>query len=341
MGLTSIKLPEFKPPRGSGLEQLGRMLKRAYDDHPFSRTRSGGNGKKPQTKRYTNKKGTTNKIRLNNPLETLKGSVQTLSRGLNNVLGQLTKKPEVIDYTAVVKSFLPANAKLLKPRLPSGAQETLLADLDGDRQDELVATYRTSEGIRTIILKSQEGKWQRAAEIYHQAHDGIGYRNAVNLTGENKLQLLTGMTGGTSGNILYGYTLANGAATRLFSRGYGWVELVRKPKNARSGKETLSVWNKSEDGNYDIEVLNWSGLQLEQAADGTRYYRSRVVPYYLKKARQNPAAMDGWYRLAEALVKAGAYRDALVVADAGGRQEQDPLYRDKFISLKKEITENY
>ena len=343
MGLTSIKLPELKPPKGSGLEQLGRMLKNAYSSYSPSGKGTGGKSNKPQIKRYIRKKSTTvNKINLKDPLEALKGSVQSITRSLNNVLGQIVKKPEVIDYTPVVKSFLPENAKLLKPRLPKGAQEVMQADLDGDQRDELIATYRTNEGIRTLILKAQGDRWQKAAEIYHQAHEDIDYRHAVSLTGENRLHLLMGMTGGSSGNMLYGYTLTDGAAARLFSRGYSWVELVRRPEKTRkNSRETLSIWNRAADGDYDIEVLNWSGLQLERANDDTYYYRTRVVPYYLKKARQSPSSTGCWYRLAEAFIKAGAYRDAMTVAEAGSRQEQDQKLKEKFILLKKDIQEKY
>lgn len=141
--------------------------------------------------------------------------------------------------------------------------------------------------------------------------------------------------------MLYGYSLTEGAAARLFSRSYDWVELIRKPKNSTRGrKETLSVWNRAADGNYDIEVLDWTGLQLEQAADDARYYRSRVVPYYLRKARRNPSEIGGWYRLAEALIKAGAYRDAIIVADAGSRQNEDLQYKEKFAAMKKELLGN-
>lgn len=331
MGLTSIKLPEFKPPKGSGLEQLGRMMEKY------------SNNKKPKKKRYSPKKITmANKSNMKDPLEALKGSVQSITRNLNNVIGQIIKKPEVIDYTSVVKTFLPENAKILKPKLPKGAQEVMLADLDGDQHNELIATYKTNEGVRTLVLKGQGDQWQRAAEIYHQAHDGIEYRNVVNLTGEKKLQLLTGMTGGTSGNMLYGYTLTDGAAARLFSRGYSWVELVRGPAKARNNKgETLSVWNRDIDGNYDIEVLNWNGLQLEHVNDDMNYYRTRVAPYYLNKARQNPSSTGSWYKLAEAFIKAGAYKDAMMVAEAGARQVQDQQMKEKFLLLKKDIQEKY
>lgn len=342
MGLTSIKLPDFKPPKGSGLEQLGRMLNKAYSRYSPAGKGTGGKSNKPQIKKYRIKKGTPNKIKLKDPLEALKGSVQSISRSLNNAIGQITKKPEAIDYTPVVKGFIPENAKLLKPRLPNGAQEIMQADLDGDQKNELIATYRTNEGIRTIVLKAYGDRWQKTAEIYHHGHENIDYRHAVNLTGENKQQLLTGLTGGSSGNMLYGYTLTDGAAARLFSRNYDWVELVKKPEKNRMGrKETLSVWNKAIDGDYDIEVLDWTGLQLERANDDVHYYRTRVVPYYLRKARQNPSIISSWYRLTEALIKAGAYRDAMTVAEAGSRQEQDQEMKEKFILLKKDIQEKY
>lgn len=342
MGLTNIKLPELKPPKGSGLEQLGRIMRNSYNSAlAVKNTCSKSN--KPKIKKYTKTKGITfNKPNLKDPLETLRGSVQSISKGLNNVLGQITKKPEVIDYTAIVRNFIPDNAMLLKPKLPNGAQEIMQADLDGDRRNELIATYRSNEGVRTVILKAQDDRWQKAAEIYHQTNEEIDYRNAVNLTGENKLDLLIGMAGGSYANTLYGYTLAEGAATRLFSHEYNWVELVRRSKdNSRGRKETLSLWNKKADGDYDIEVLDWTGLQLERAENDVYYYRTRVVPYYLKKARQNPSTISGWYRLAESLIKAGAYRDAMRIAEAGSRQSQDQQFKDKFILLKKDIAEKY
>lgn len=326
MSLTTIKLPEFKPPKGSGLEQLGRLLENAYEKN------------KPALMNLVN----SQRINFKDPLETIKGSVQTLSKNLNNTLGLLTSKSETIDYMAVVRSFTAKDARLLKPGYPKNAQEVLQADLDGDGRDELIATFRTNEGLRTLILKSRDKNWYKAAEIYHNAHENINYRNAVSLTGENKKHLLIGLTGNGNENMLYGYSLSDDTAVRLFNRNYNWVELVRKPKNAsRSKGETLSVWNRTDDGNFDIEVLNWAGSQLEPANDDQYYYRTRVAPYYLNKARRNPSDTNSWYRLAKALVKAGAGRDAMIVADAGSRQDKDPQLKEKFISLKKEISEKY
>lgn len=342
MSLTSIKLPEFKPPKGSGLEQLGRLLKSAYKSYSLAAKKQGDNKYKPLVKKYVKKESTNdNKPMLKDPLEVLKGSVQSISKSLNNALGQIVKKPETIDYQTVVKGFMPEGVLLLKPKYPANSREVMQADLDGDGYDELVATFRTGEGLRTLILKGQGKNWQKTAEIYHQAHDDINYMNAVRMTGENKLHLLIGMSGGAPENILYGYTLSDDMATRLFSREYSWVEPVMKSKNtSRLGGNQFSIWNRGQDGHYDIEVLNWDGSQLVKAKD-EYYYRTRIAPYYLRKARQNPYDLKCHYRLAEALLKAGAPRDARIIADAGCRQDQDPVIKEKFISLKNEIVAKY
>lgn len=320
--MTNFKLPEF-PPRGSGLEQLGKLVKRANDYYTSQ-----------------NRKTAENKYRfqIKDPIETLKNSVQSLSKGLTDALGQITGKSESIDYNGIVKSFLPINARLLTPGNPRGAQELLYADVDGDGRDEIIATYRTNEGINSIILKGQGSNWEKAADIFHPGHESLNYRTAVKLADENKKHLLMGLSGGGGENTLYGYALSGETPVKLFSRDYSWFELVRKPKNSRDGAETLSFWNRSEDGHYDIEVMNWSGIQLESERDDMHYYRTRVAPYYLKKAKQDPSNVNGWYRLAEAFIKAGATRDAIIVADAGSKQNRDPLIKDKFLSLKRDLT---
>lgn len=323
MNAPNFKLPEF-PPRGSGLEQLGRLIKNANNYYSLQHKKAGEN-------KY--------RLQIKDPIETLKNSVQSLSKGLSNALGQITGKSEAIDYNGIVKSFLPLNARLLTPGNPRGAQELLHADIDGDGRDEIIATYRTDEGISSIILHGEGRNWQKTADIPHPAHENLNYRTAARLTGENKKHLLLGLSGGCAENTLYGYALSDGAPVRLFSRDYSWFELVRRPKNfSRDSGETLSFWNRTEDGHYDIDVMNWSGIQFEPEKDDVHYYRTRVAPYYLKRAKQSPSNITGWYRLAEAFVKAGATRDAIIVADAGSRQNQDPQLKEKFLALRRDIS---
>ena len=98
-------------------------------------------------------------------INSLRRPVESIMKGLGSITAQFTAKPDKVDYTALVNSFLPPGARLIKPQYPEGSEEIQFADLDGDGRSELVTSYRTGEGIRTLVLKKDAVQWYKMAEI--------------------------------------------------------------------------------------------------------------------------------------------------------------------------------
>jgi len=276
---------------------------------------------------YMRKEG----ISVTNPL-------QVLVRGLSSTLSGIIQKPRKEDYNAVVKGFLPENAGILTPKYPAGTGEFQLADLDGDLQNELVASYRHDKKITTIILKKQGLNWNKVTELADTRHDEIHFRGFADITGEGKKQLLLGFREKEGLGELHTYTLLNGKISELPTHSYNRMEVLEPPKNKGAGaKAQLAIWNKRNAGAYDIEVKHWNGSQFEPVKNQSNYYNSRVIPYYVSKVKQASNDAARWYYLAEVLNNAGAYRDAITAIEAGISQRPGSPSREEFLSLKRKI----
>ncbi len=317
-------------PRGSGLELLDKAVRRSVKY--YADTFRSDNFRK----NISNVSRSLPSIELPT-LDTLKKPVEALMKGLNDTISQITAKPERIDYHAVVNSFLPPGAKLLKPQVPENADEIQFADLDGDSRSELVTSYRTNEGVKTMILKKDEVQWYKMAEISNPDYEGIHYRNNADIAGDGKQYLLLGLVSRMNARTLFAYSLADGNAKKIFSKKYGMLELNKARGSMRSSsKATLALWNEEATGVYDIELVGWNGLELE-TLDNTRYLAGKVVPYYIHKLRQNPDDTAGWYNLANAMSKTGNTVHAATAVRAGLEHNPDELLKERFLDLKSRL----
>jgi hypothetical protein len=303
----------------AGVAMAGKML-------------SSKNKGKPQFRLQPKPKQMTGKaLTVANPLH-------TLFRGLTSTLSQITKKPVTEDYNAIVRGFIPSNAKHLIPQYPASSREVQLADLDGDSQNELITSFKHNNEVRTIILKKQNGLWNKAGEINHSAHDTINYRDVADVTGKGKKQLLISLTSTGKTPALYGYSFENSKVHEMFSRSYHRLEVLNQPQNGNAvSKAQLAIWDKKDNDAYNVEVLHWNGSKLEPIENNTNYYYKKVAPYYAKKVKQTPYTASSWYNLAHALTKAGSRKDALIAVEVGMRQDPKSEFKEKFLALRNEI----
>lgn len=269
----------------------------------------------------------------------MKNPIQTLVEGLSSTLSQITQKAAGEDYTRVVKGFIPREATLLTPQFPTKSQSIQFADLDGDSENEMITSYRSGNEVKTLILKKQNGFWSKVSEINHPQHDTLHYRSFIDIKGAKKKYMLMGMTSKERTSTLYGYAMENNSVRELFARNYHRFEVLNSPQNRNaSEKIQLAIWNKKDFGSHDVEVLDWNGLQLEKAENSSAYYSRKVIPYYARRVKKSPNISAHWYNLADALVKAGAHKDALVAIDVGMGQNRDSVLGERFEALKNQIS---
>lgn len=327
-------------PKGSGLEVLDKLARRSikyYSDlmqsDRFRENLLPALKKLPDLKLPDLRKLPAIELpSLNN----LKRPVESLIKGLNNITAQFNSKPEKIDYTAVVNSFLPPGARLIKPQYPEDAGEIQFDDLDGDGRNELVTSYRSGDGLRTLVLKKDEVQWYKMAEISNPEFTDMHYRNSADIAGDGKLNLLLGLTSSRQDRTLFAYSVSDGSSKKIFSKKYSKLELVKTRSASGHAKDACALWHETAPGIFDIELVHWNGIDLE-SLDKSRYLAGKVLPYYIKKLRQDPDDTTGWYNLADTFLKAGDKTRAERALMYGLEHDPDPLMKDRFAELQRQL----
>lgn len=275
----------------------------------------------------------------------LYGKTYTPVNPFNAILRKLSSfsqaghKNRSVDYNAVAARFIPPNGQLVGPKFPANSSKILLADLDGDSKKELIATYRTDNSLKTIILKNRNEQWELAGECEAPGYSALNFRYAEDLAGDGKRRLLIGVTSDSIPPVLHGYTFDDCCLSEIFKMDYQRLELI---KNSSKGKRStncsqLAIWNCKDKGAYDINVYKLNGQELEQQKDLTNYYIRSVLPYHAKEVRKNPYSPMNWYRLADVLSKSGFGNDALIAAETGIMLDSNSEYKERFEALKKDI----
>jgi len=318
-------------PKGSGLEYLDKVIRRSLDY--YSETFRAVNFRLPEIFNFS--KGPS-VIKLPS-LDTLRRPVETFVSGLNNAVAQIGAKPEKVDYKAIVGTFLPPGARLLKPQYPEGSNEIQFADLDGDGRSELVTSYKTSDGIKTLVLHKDEVQWYRMAEFSNPGFDKIHYRNSADIAGDGKQYLLLGLESDMNARTLFAFSPHNG--NKLFSKNYNMLELLTARGTARiPSRRAIALWNEEAPGVYNIDLVAWNGSELEKL-DSTRYLAKKVIPYYIRKVNQQPDNAAAWYNLADIMAKTGNRNYAETAIKIGLGKNPDSLLREKFSTLKSRLSE--
>ncbi len=268
--------------------------------------------------------------------EDLRKPVESLIKGLNTAVSQFREKPEKVDYHAVVNSFLPPGARLLKPQYPENAGDIQFADLDSDGRSELVTTYTTTDGIRTMVLKKDEVQWYKMAEISNPDFVAVHYRNSADVAGDGKKHLLLGLASRHQKHILFAYALTDDGARKIFSREYNKLEVQKSRTASGSVTDAIAFWDEETAGIYNIDLVHWNGIDLE-SLNPSRYLANKVVPYYIRTLRENPDDTLSWYNLATSLSGAGDTVKAARAVNLGLRHNPDTQLRNKFDELKNRL----
>lgn len=319
----------MQPPKGSGLEVIDKLVRRSIDFYADAlKSEHFRKSILPSAIKVQ-------PIRLPS-LDELKRPVQSLINSFNSAVTQLTAKPEKIDYNAVVNSFLPPGAKLLKPQYPENSNEIEFEDLDADKRGELVTSFRTNDGIRTLILKRDNVQWYKMAEISSPEFDDIVYRNSADIAGDGKKYLLLGLVSKSHKRVLYAYSLADGSTRKIFSKNYDKMELLKTRTASGSVKDAIAFWNEDTGGTYDTELVHWNGIDLENL-NQARYLNAKVIPYHIRKLRHNQNDIASWYNLANSLSKAGNKTGAARAIELGLERNPGALMQDRFNELKSKL----
>lgn len=241
------------------------------------------------------------------------------------------------DYLEVVKNTIPQDARLLAPTYRGKSKSYELWDIDGDKENELIASYILNDEITTMVIKKQNGLWNIATEIKKPECDALNFRTLANVAGKGK-QLLLGYVDKAGNKELAAYTLENYNPDKLFSHRYNKFSFIKLPDNTKEySRNHLVFWNRNQRGSYDVEVKGWNGSCLEAAKKHKDAMLRGVLPLYAKRLRTNPKNPNNWYELAVALENAGFNKEALYIIKAARMQKLSREKSEDFDSLENSI----
>lgn len=208
---------------------------------------------------------------------TVKNPFEVLINGLNRQLSGILKKQPLENYDEIVANFIPQGSTILTPKRPSSSQSISFADIDGDSRNELIASFRHVNEVKTIILKKETDNWYKVAEIATPEYESISYRDVVDLTGEGRKQLIIALSSQDKDSVLRGYSLDKDKFNELFAVNCNRLQVLKLPGSDRSTSEVkLAVWKRKENDAYNIELLQWNGSQLEPSNDISTYRNNFV-----------------------------------------------------------------
>ncbi|MGE4282765.1 MAG: hypothetical protein AB7G87_03510 [Clostridia bacterium] len=283
-------------------------------------------------------------LRNRKPLR-LKGNVRVsnkpsplslLVRSFTGITKKVTSNFKKEDLNEVVKQFIPADAKLIIPQYPVGISGIQSIDLDGDRENELVTSYQINNETITVILKKQNNQWNKIHEMKNSDYQALSYIDFADVRGLGKKDILMGWKTQDTNNILDIFSWTDKTSKKIATFNYNRVEVLdnQAPSNAE-----IAVWNKIDDGSFDIKLLMWNGTDFVPARNISRYYATSAVRYYVQAARQKPMVGANWYYLSDALIKAEMYRDALVAIEMGSQVTSDLEINQKLLELRRHAVE--
>lgn len=220
----------------------------------------------------------------------------------------------------IVADFLPKNMELSPSMKPKRAKSIIYKDLDGDKEKEILFTFKSIKEDSTgglIVLKKEKEEWKEVLKDFGKGRlvYNIYYED---IDGDNKDELLVGSFIGISeGNDLKIYKFDEDDLKFKLIGEEGYHKILIRDMPDSEGKcdrkLELAIWQKATGYVYAIKVLRYDGERLVEARDVYPYYFSRIVDYYKSELKKeyNKNNVLMWYYLVDAQLKSDKPKEAL------------------------------
>lgn len=224
-----------------------------------------------------------------------------------------------------VNKHLPKGAKLVDPSEPAGSKAVQTIDMNGDGKEEIVATYRTVESDGTngpvgMLVLSDAASGYKELINYKSEGYSVKFIKTAAITGKDKKDIVAAWSIGASiGSGVDVLTMQDDKVKKIasFYANKVYIEDMPDSKGIKDGIDEIAYWQHDTGEAYIIDVVRWNGEKLVSATDVYPGYFKTVVPYYQQKVKEMPGAAFYWYYLADAQLKAGYDKDAIVSANKG------------------------
>ena len=211
-----------------------------------------------------------------------------------------------VNLATQVQAFLPPGAELVQIPNSEHADAIAVADLDGDRVQEIAAVYRLDQEQHLLILKYLDSGWI-TADIEKVPSLPVGLIMAVPVIDKDRSSLIIGWQEEEANYRLAVYDWNQDRVRDVVEGAISFTFLEAADIPGRSGWDgstEIAIWTREEADAYRVDILKWDDEELVTVVDEHPLYYQKVVRYYEGLTRQQPTVPLYWFYLAESQSRA-------------------------------------
>ena len=238
-----------------------------------------------------------------------------------------------------VQNYLPPGSKLIELEKPYKRPALIMADLDGDEIEEIIAVYKWQGETYVIVLKNHWGNWYVLGNIKGKGYN-VSYLNAARITPKNINSLIIGWQFGSIWSELGILQWTPHGFKHIIPQNiyYSKIQVEDMPGiHGKDGVYEIALWVHDTGEAYKVQVYRWKDGSLVPYPEVYHYYFKKVAAYYEEKVKQMPKATFYWYYLADAQLKAGMFYEALKSVNMAMSLGYDYPSKEDLAKLKEEI----
>lgn len=249
-----------------------------------------------------------------------------------------------VDVKSIAQSYLPQGAKLLNTNEIVTGKSIYAMDLDGDKQDEILAFFKIEDKFEKgfIILKQKNNKWEKIKEEKTECNS-IARVEFTNVTSKDKKSLIVGsFISGHAGTAYKAYTFENGKFEEIFLGVWNKFEILNTPSD-KDSSFVFDGWFNYIANVQSAEIFKLKDKKIYYAEEFNSYYKN-FIEYYSDLIKEKPNNETAWYLLADAQLKSGMTNDACKSMGTASQIESSkkylPVYSNNFKLLNVESLKN-
>jgi bla regulator protein BlaR1 len=229
-----------------------------------------------------------------------------------------------------IAKHLPAEAE----KLFYQGVEYLVEQLDGTGNKEIIVPYKMKDIENAIFLLVIQYDDKNSIS-YKLKGDGesIQRLEIIDINKDSKKEILVGTQMGKELFRLNTFSFNKNGPNKEFSYPYNRLEILDTDDSTKDC--AFAFWIEDDNNCYKVNVVRWNGSELVEASDLRRKYFSKVVAYHKELTLKEKDNAFAWYYLADAQIKAGQKKEALVSIAKGVALNKDTPTKQEFEMLKR------
>lgn len=231
-----------------------------------------------------------------------------------------------VDIKSIAQSYIPQGAKLLGTNEIVTGKSVYAMDLDGDKQNEILAFFKIEDKFEKgfIILKEKNNKWEKVEEKKTECNS-IARVEFTNVTSKDKKSLIVGSLISTHAGAVYkAYTFENGKFEETYLGIWNKFEILNAPSD-KDNSFVFGGWTNCIGNVQKAEIFKLKDKKMYYGEDFNSYYKN-FIEYYNGLIKEKPNNELAWYLLADAQLKAGMKKDALKSMGTASQIEASKKY---------------